>query len=275
MTTFFLNTCSVGAIPRGPVPLLDQLDAAASAGYSGVGLDVNTINAFLKSGGRLETARARIDELGLAVLEVHVVRCALPEHHEPRALRAHRDDVRRLSEFAQVLGATWVNGTVHESSTESAVEHLSVCADLVREHGARLSIEFQPEFPCASLSHTAELRHALADQGVGVQVDSWHLFRGPSTVDELRLLSADDISFVQFGDGHPDNAGTDARPLPGDGSFPLASFVAAVRATGYDGAIEVETFVPELMGDDPIGSAKTQLEAVRPFWDSHSTGRLA
>ena len=40
MTNFCLNTCSVGAIPRGPVPLLDQLDAAASAGYSGVGLDV-------------------------------------------------------------------------------------------------------------------------------------------------------------------------------------------------------------------------------------------
>lgn len=261
MVDFCLNTCSIGAVPRGNVQLPEQLRAAADGGFSLVGLDIRTIEPYLADGGSAQALRGMLDDLGLHCFELHVTRCAQPgPQHE------HREEVRRLAGYAADLGADWINCTVHSPLSTATLDHLTECAGLTTAAGARLSIEFQPEYACASVADAAALIRALDNPDVGVQVDAWHFFRGDSSITQLRGLAASEISFVQFNDGAPDAHATDPRSLPGEGGFDLGSFVGALVAGGFTGVVEVETFAPELMGGDPSASARTQLRANREHW---------
>lgn len=255
-----INTCSIGATPRGPWGIARQLDAVRSSPFRSVGLDVATVRPFLDAGSTLAELRAMLDEREISCLEVHVLRC-FPEGSD--ALAAD-DEVAFFVRMASELGAPWVNVTIDAAPDAGRVAQMRRFANRLSEVGSAVSLEYQPGFACDTIATAREWRDEVA--GVGVQVDTWHTFRSDSTLDEVRALPADGISFVQFGDGSTADAQAGGRRLPGQGDFPLREFVRAVRATGFDGLVQIETFVPELMQADPEYAARVQFEVSSPFW---------
>ena len=88
----------------------------------------------------------------------------------------------------------------------------------------------------------------VAHPNVGVVLDTFHFYAGPSKLEDLHALDAPDparLSFVHVNDvpfDTPRDCGSDtARVLPGEGAFPLGASSAA-RRTGYDGAVSLELF---------------------------------
>lgn len=85
-----------------------------------------------------------------------------------------------------------------------------------------------------------------ADPGVGVVVDSYHLWWDPEL--EHTLTDASDrILGLQLADwisAPPDPL--DGRGMLGDGSIDLGRFCALVDAAGYEGLVEVEIFNPTI-----------------------------
>lgn len=124
-------------------------------------------------------------------------------------------------------------------------------APYARAAGVTLAVEPMHPMFCADRGVVSTLGQALdlADQvpGVGVVVDTYHVWWDPA-VEEQIARAADRIALVQVSDW--------VTPLPagvllgrghvGDGSIDNRGLVAACRAAGYPGAVEVEIFNEEI-----------------------------
>ena len=76
------------------------------------------------------------------------------------------------------------------------------------------------------------------EPNVGVNLDVFHYYTGPSKFEDLGLLSPSNLAFVQLSDlaGLPrELAGDSDRILPGDGDFQLVPILRQLRQIGYDG----------------------------------------
>jgi len=71
----------------GPPDLAAQFDAAAAAGYDGVGIDVWTIDALLATGTTLDQISAALDRSGLRCVELQAL---VPDESMPAIARPPR-----------------------------------------------------------------------------------------------------------------------------------------------------------------------------------------
>jgi 4-hydroxyphenylpyruvate dioxygenase len=82
---------------------------------------------------------------------------------------------------------------------------------------------------------------------VGICLDLFHFFVGPSKFSDLGLLSPGNLFHVQVSDvaDRPRELASDAdRILPGDGDFPLQPVFDVLRQIGYAGAVSLELLNP-------------------------------
>lgn len=56
------------------------------------------------------------------------------------------------------------------------------------------------------------------------------------------------------------------RHMPGDGQLPLEEFVAAVRATGFDGTVAAEVLSEGVRHDDPVTVASRMNDDLARYW---------
>ena len=114
--------------------------------------------------------------------------------------------------------------------------------------GVRLALEFRAtDTFCTSLDTAVRLTAACGEPNVGVCLDTFHFFKGPSKESDLDLLTPENLAFVQVSDwsGVPRELASDAdRILPGDGDLPLAELLEKLRGRGYDGWVSVELMNP-------------------------------
>ena len=93
-------------------------------------------------------------------------------------------------------------------------------------------------FICSVADALAVLEEAgLSD--VGLTADSYNLAaEGPDAI----VASLDRVTGLHLADRPTQTIGRDARVLPGEGHGDAAAFVAAFRAAGWDGTLDVEIF---------------------------------
>lgn len=82
-------------------------------------------------------------------------------------------------------------------------------------------------------------------------LDTWHVARMRTSLDEIAQLPRGAIAGAELDDGTAEPVGDpfsdtlDRRRLCGEGEFDLRGFIAAVRAAGYDGPWGVEIISEE------------------------------
>jgi 2-keto-myo-inositol isomerase len=133
---------------------------------------------------------------------------------------------------------------------ERAVVSLKQAAQWASGFDVRLALEFRGSAAfCSSLDTAVALVAACGEPNVGVNLDLFHYYTGPSKFDDLALLTTDNLAFVQVCDlaGVPRELAGDAdRILPGEGDFRLEPIMARLRALGYDGYVSLEMLNPVL-----------------------------
>jgi 2-keto-myo-inositol isomerase len=156
---------------------------------------------------------------------------------------------------------------VDQTSLERAVISLKQAAQWAAGFGVSLALEFRGKATfCASLDTALALVTQCGEPNVGVNLDVFHFYTGPSKFDDLRLLTPATLAFVQLADlaGVPRELATDAdRILPGDGDFQLQAIVEQLRAVGYEGAVSVELMNPILWNAKPSDVAELAMMALR------------
>lgn len=170
--------------------------------------------------------------------------------------RAHYDHFRRRLELCEsfniptlLVVADFVE-RIEATDLDRAVISLRQAAQAAAGFGVRLALEFRGSNTfCSSLDTALALIAQCGEPNVGVNLDVFHYYTGPSKFEDFALLNRGNLAFVQLSDlvGVPRELATDAqRILPGEGDFQLRPILDRLRAIGYDGYVSLELLNPTL-----------------------------
>lgn len=154
-----------------------------------------------------------------------------------------------------------------QTSLQRAVVSLKQAAQWASGYGVSLGLEFRgSDSFCASLDTALTLVESVNEPNVGVCLDLFHFYKGPSKTEDLTRLTAQNLVHVQVCDvpGIPRELMTDAdRVLPGEGDFHIAPLFDRLRQINYQRAISVELFNPTIWQCKPSQVAELALASLQ------------
>ncbi len=162
---------------------------------------------------------------------------------------------RRLSlcrelRVGTLIVAADLQGAIEQHDLERAVTSLRQAADRAAQHEVRIALEFQCRATFANnLQTAAALVDEIAHPALGLCLDAFHYYCGPSKLEDLGAVPPGKLFHVQLCDlaGQPRELATDSdRVLPGDGDFLLEPLIGSIAALGYDGHVSIETMNPQI-----------------------------
>jgi sugar phosphate isomerase/epimerase len=236
----------MGSSEAATFPLRDRVEAAAAAGYTGLGLVHQDLVVNAKTLG-YPAMRRLFDDHGIAHLEVEIV----ADWFETGQKKAASDRVRKdLLEAAHELSARDIK-CIGEIGAEACDvgkfgdAFASLCAD-ARAVGAQISIEILPMSNLRTLETAKAVVERAGEPNGGLCLDIWHFVRGGIAFDEIATLPPSMIKFVEINDAAAAQQGSlwdDTlfhRLFPGEGSFDCPGFIDAIERAGFRGFYGVE-----------------------------------
>lgn len=258
-------------------PFGEDLEILASAGWPSVELWLTKLELFLES-HPLDEVRTRLRDLGLRAEAASFQGGLLLSSGEERNVHWNHFQ-SRLALLGELEIGTLVmvpdfNREPMGDDLPRAVASLAEAADLARRHHVRLALEFSRSAHfCASLDTAAALVAQVGSENLGVCLDLFHYYCGPSKFEDLGFLSPSSLAWVQLCDlaGTPRELAGDAdRVLPGDGDFQIAPILDSLAAIGYTGAVSVEVLNPRLWAISADRVAQVALQALSRTLGQHA-----
>jgi len=187
----------------------------------------------------------------------------------------HLDLAKRIGVETLVLAGD-VEGPLEQTDLDRLHVSLREAAGRAGDAGLRVALEFQAR---ATLPNNLETAAALVAEcnspHLGICLDLFHYYTGPSKAEDLGHLSAVNLFHVQFCDlaGTVRELATDAdRVLPGDGDFQLQPIVERLREIGYAGSVSVELMNPQIWQIPPRQFGEVAITALRKVLGLASMG---
>ncbi|RKY32202.1 MAG: sugar phosphate isomerase/epimerase [Candidatus Omnitrophota bacterium] len=187
--------------------------------------------------------------------------------------KTYQEGLVDLEEEAKVAGEigavrvyTWIcpfsDDMPYEENLEFHIKRLKPIAEILREYGCRLGLEFvgtpslrknhKYEF-IWNLKQVMDLCEKINTENVGILLDSWHLYTSGWNIEDVKRLSGRDIVYVHVSDapkGIPvDKQVDNVRCLPGETDvIDLVGFLKTLKEIGYDGPVSPEPFSDKVNG---------------------------
>src|SRR3954447_19772047 len=223
-----------------PATFAEDVAACAGGGFAALEVWLTKLEKHLETSS-VEDTRRLLGDKGVRLPAAAYQGGLLLSQGQQR--KVHFDDFRRRLELCQGFGigtmlvvADFVQA-VAPTPLERAVVSLAQAGQWAAGFGLRLALEFRgADTFCASLDTAVRLVAACGEPNVGVCLDVFHFFKGPSKEADLDLLGPHNLFWVQVCDlaGVPRELATDAdRILPGDGDLPLTALLGKLRERGY------------------------------------------
>jgi 2-keto-myo-inositol isomerase len=248
------------------------LEGWAKAGIKYVEITDRVLDDFLKAND-LAAAKRVITDLGLTPVSGAAV---LQDFwNKNPGFSAQMDTWKKRCEQFASIGT----GKIYCPSTTSrkiAADDYKTAPDAIREAGDVAKqfnligmIEFaRSSTMIATLTTSLKLIREAGHPNVRPMLDCYHFWSGLGKFEDLDMLKPGELAHVHFQDT-PDIPrelfAQNTRLIPGDGIAPLERILRRLAEKGYDGALSVELFLPELQQGDPFEVAtqiRTKCEAV-------------
>lgn len=263
----FNHSVFLGLEPTLPV----QIAAAGAAGYDHIGVDIPSVLAHAETG---VPASALVDAMaaaGVAPYELNFL-AVLPD------IDASRAGLDVALDVFDAIGAQWLQSVVMGPVDDGVVAVMRDAATALADRGARLAVEYLPNYPVCSIRDVRELGEAVGPPGVGVCVDAHHFFRGPDTFADFDALPDAELAFLQFCDALPlgdpaqgeadlGDAMVNGRAMPGDGEFPLDEFCRHAVDRAFDGVVSVEILSSVWRARPLEEFTRTSLDTTRAWFE--------
>jgi D-psicose/D-tagatose/L-ribulose 3-epimerase len=262
-------------------PLTDERLAVIAPRVRAFGFDV--IELPIENPGDWDPGRARklLDELGLKATTCAVMSPDRDLVSEDKAvIESTQDYVRAATDMAAGAGArslagpiyspvgkTWLMNTAERATAvRRLAESLRPLADYAGQRDVTLALEPLNRFE-TSFMNTAEQVMEVVDQvdspAVGVLLDTFH----------MNIEEHDPVAAINLCRGHLAHfhaCGCD-RGAPGSDQIPWPRIAAALRDTGYEGAVVIESFTIE---NQAIARAAAIWRPLAPTQDAIATDGL-
>jgi len=266
---YSLNTSTIRGQELG---IVREAEIASQAGYDAIEPWMGTLDSYVKAGGSLKDLGKRIRDLGLTVESAIGFAQWIVDDETARknGLEQARRDMQTLAEIGGKRIAAPPVGAHDKPGPDLATAAARYRALL--ELGDQIGIVPQVEVwgfskTLSRLGETVyvavESRHPKAC----ILPDVYHLYKGGSDFEGLRLLSGSAVQVFHMND-YPSEPGrekiSDAeRVYPGDGVAPLKQVLRDLRLAGFRGILSLELFNREYWKQDPLEVARTGLQKMK------------
>ncbi|MBM4048301.1 MAG: sugar phosphate isomerase/epimerase [Planctomycetes bacterium] len=246
-----LNTVTIK-----PATLDEKVAATAEAGYEGIGLWNHEVSEFVARGGTLEALAKRLKTLGLVAPEM----CSAGggwQYADEATRRKALEDVKPRFEMCAALSVGCIIAAAAEGVGElsQAADDFAALCRVAAQFGVRVAFEIiGPRKQLNNMAVGWEVVRRAAQPNGGIMVDTFHFYRGGSTLEQLQPIPTDKIYVVHINDatGKPREQLTDAdRVHVGRGVIPVKDILAALKAKGFDGFLSLELFNRDYWAESP------------------------
>jgi sugar phosphate isomerase/epimerase len=266
---YCLNTSSISG---QKLDIVELVEVAAKAGYQAIEPWIRELDEYAKKGGSLKDLGQRIRDRGLTVESA----IGFPEWvvDDDERRKKGLEEARRNMDLVQQVGGKWL-AAPPAGATNQADLNLLRAAERYRallELGDKMGVVPQVELWGFSrcLSRLGEAALVAMESGHAracILADVYHLYKGGSSPEGLRLLSGPAMHVLHINDypADPPRASiTDAQRIyPGDGVAPLKEILHSLRDIGFRGVLSLELFNRDYWKQDALTVARTGLEKMR------------
>ena len=230
-----------------------DLTAYSRAGWTAVELWLTKLETYLE-GQSTQDVKTLLADKGLTPMAASaqgglLLSAGLEREAHWNHLRKRLAILREIGVPTLVVTADFNRELVPDDYARAA-HALAELGELARAHGVTVALEFQKGASfCASLDTTLALIAQSGAEGVGVCLDLFHYYTGPSKFEDLAYLTKESLAWVQVCDlaGTPRELAGDAdRIFPGEGDFQINPILEQLAAIGYDGGVSLEVLNPQL-----------------------------
>lgn len=237
-----LNTSTISGYK---LPVEQQIDLCAEAGFESIELWMRDVQDFMSRGGKPEALASRIENVGLQL--DNMIGFAAWMTGEPGM-----DEMKKEMELSARLGSKYIAATCF------GVERLLEDAKPFYSQKFRELIEFGDTmgvYPLLELwGHRA--LHRLSDivsialeahhNKASLLLDFYHLYRGGNSFDSLSLINGRSLPVFHIND-YPamisrHNLKDTDRVFPGDGICPFDRVLPLLCEIGFNGSLSLELF---------------------------------
>jgi 2-keto-myo-inositol isomerase len=242
-----LNTSTLMAYQ---LPVNEQIELIAEAGFDGTELWMRDIQAFLEKGGSRAELREKL-EAGNLVLE-NIIGfsqwCNDDADERKKALDLLRGEMEIIADLGGAYIATPVMGiqTLDPLKMDAYAERYLDILKLGDETGVYPLLELWGMGALHRVSDCAQITIATGHAKAAMLLDIYHVHRGGNTWDTVDVLNGGRLPVIHMND-YPAtpawNELTDAdRVLPGRGVCPFKEVIPKLYNAGFRGGFSVELF---------------------------------
>ncbi len=260
-------------------PFDRDIDEYAAAKCAAIELWLGKLETYLE-GHSVDDVRRLLETHEIAAPVASFQGGLLASQGEAR--KVHWEHFERRLDLCQSIGVQTivVAGDIPPPLDEQVVDRvrmsLGLAADRAAEHDMRVAFEFQSNAALANnLQTAAALVAECARPTLGLCLDAFHWYVGPSKTEDLAYLSSENLFHVQLSDlaGVVRELAVDGdRVLPGDGDLPLDAIVESLRQIGYAGVVSVELMNPQIWQIPALQFGEIAMTALRKVLGLASMG---
>ena len=251
------NRFCLNAATIKKAPLEQQIQLASQAGFSGIGLWLDDIEAAIGRGVPLDGIARLLEQAHLKVEEL----CFLGgwQEADENVFPAVLERAHRICCASQALGCdiVVVVPAIAAGLLAGASARLREICGVAAQYEVRLALEFPGTAAEVKDLRTAwQLVSGAACENAGMAVDSFHFHLGGSRIDDLAAVPAGKIFLIHLSDAmdvpteqlgvHHDN-----RTYPGEGTLDYRPLLTALDEKNYQGAYSLEIWNQRLREGDP------------------------
>jgi 2-keto-myo-inositol isomerase len=247
------------------------IEIATRAGYDCIELWIGDVKEYLTKGGSLKALKKLLDDSKMPVIDAIGFAPWMVDNDEERkaGFTQMREEMLMMAELGcPRIAAPSFGVKAHETPDLFKVgERFAALIALGRETGVTPLLEF---WGASRFHHLGQVLMASAvanDPGVRILADVYHLHRGGSGFEGMKMLDGSLIEVFHMND-YPDTIPREKledkdRIYPGDGVAPLSKVLTDLKNMKGPKILSLELFNREYWSQDALTVAKTGLEKMR------------
>ncbi len=263
-----LNTSTISGEKAG---IEKYIDIAARAGYDCIELWIGDIKEYVSHGGSLQSLKKLLDDHKMPVANAIGFAPWMVPDEEKR--KAGFQQMREEMEIVAALGCPRIAASSAGIAEASEVDLFKIgerYAELLalgKQTGVTPQLEFWGASKFFHIGQALMAAAAAHNSGVRILADVYHLFRGNSGFESLKMIDGSVIEILHMND-YPGNIPREKqedkdRVYPGDGVAPLKQILTDLNQMKGTKILSLELFNRTYWSQDPLLVAKTGLEKMR------------
>jgi sugar phosphate isomerase/epimerase len=268
----FKYSLNASTIRGQKVGLAKEIDIAAQAGYAAFEPWVQTIQDYMKAGGKLADIRKQVEDRGLTVEGAISFAQWIVDDDTARA-KGVEQVKREMDLLAQIGGKRIAAPPAGANNTPGldlmkAAERYRAVLDLGDKMGVTPVLELWG--PSKNLHRLSECMFVVIESGhpkACLLGDVFHIYKGGSDFNGLKMISAAAMPVLHMNDYPADppreKVADRDRIMPGDGIAPLTQILCDLGAKNGQTVLSLELFSQVYWEKDPLEVAKTGLAKMK------------